>query len=119
MNVIVFGGRDFEDEEFAFRWLDAFNEVSGISLVISGKSRGADKLGENWASLRGIELAEYPADWKKHGKKAGMIRNQQMIDETPGGVDLVVAFPGGRGTADMIRRAKKAGVEVIEITKEV
>ena len=48
-------------------------------------------------------------DWKKYGKKAGPLRNQQMLEE--GKPDLVVAFPGGNGTADMVRRAKKANIE--------
>ena len=51
---------------------------------------------------------EMPADWTKHGKAAGPIRNQKMLDECP---DLVVAFPGGKGTADMVRRAMKAGID--------
>ena len=53
------------------------------------------------------------ADWAKHGRKAGPIRNQRMIDE--GRPDLVVAFPGGTGTADMVERARVAGIRVIEI----
>jgi hypothetical protein len=57
----------------------------------------------------------YPADWAKHGRAASPIRNQQMLDE--GRPNLVVAFPGGRGTADMVRRARSAGVEVIEVDK--
>ena len=54
-----------------------------------------------------IEL--FPADWKVRGRAAGHIRNQQMLDE--GRPHLVVAFPGGRGTADMVRRARAAGIE--------
>jgi hypothetical protein len=52
------------------------------------------------------------ADWDKHGRAAGPIRNQQMLDE--GKPDLVVAFllPQGSGTLDMIRRTEKAGIEV-------
>ena len=62
-----------------------------------------------------IPVKEYPADWQKHGRAAGPIRNQQMLDE--GKPDLVVAFDGGRGTADMIARAEKAGVRVVRATK--
>jgi ABC-type sugar transport system substrate-binding protein len=39
-----------------------------------------------------------------------------MLDE--GKPDIVVAFPGGTGTADMVRRARKAGVVVIEVTND-
>jgi acyl-CoA synthetase (NDP forming) len=58
-------------------------------------------------------VTSFPANWKKHGKSAGPIRNQLMLDV--GKPDLVIAFPGGSGTADMIRRARKAGVPVKEI----
>ena len=56
-------------------------------------------------------VEEYPADWKKYGKSAGPLRNQRMIDE--GKPDLVVAFPGGVGTADMISRAKAYNISVL------
>jgi hypothetical protein len=57
-----------------------------------------------------VPIDVYVAQWKKHGRAAGPIRNQRMLDK--GKPDLVVAFPGGRGTADMIRRAERAGVPV-------
>lgn len=82
-------------------------------IIISGMAKGADSLAIDWAVVNWLRWEEYPADWETHGKAAGLIRNQQMLDE--GKPDLVVAFPGGRGTADMIRRAEKAGVEVIKI----
>lgn len=58
-------------------------------------------------------MSQVPADWKTHGKRAGSIRNQKMIDDYH--PQLVVAFPGGAGTADMVRRARAAGIEVREI----
>jgi hypothetical protein len=60
-----------------------------------------------------VPIDVYVAQWKKHGRAAGPIRNQRMLDE--GKPDLVVAFPGGRGTADMIRRAERAGVPVQQV----
>ena len=73
-------------------------------VVIHGGARGADDLARQWGEISvGIEGVEFRADWTAHGKAAGMIRNQRMLDE--GRPDLVVAFPGGRGTADMVRRA--------------
>lgn len=59
-----------------------------------------------------IRVEEYPADWARFGKSAGYLRNKQMLEE--GKPDLVVAFPGGRGTANMIAIAMKAGVKVID-----
>jgi hypothetical protein len=84
-------------------------------LVIAGGARGADTLAVQEARARKppIPVRVYPADWRRHGKAAGPIRNQQMLDE--GAPDLVLAFPGGGGTADMVRRARRAGLEVVRI----
>ncbi len=82
----------------------------GISFLIQGGARGADYFAWEWANERGVMCGSYPADWDAHGKRAGPIRNQQMIDE--GKPDGVVAFPGGRGTKDMVDRAEKAGLKV-------
>lgn len=88
--------------------------------MITGCANGADEWARMW--VRGVQNYRdgpkaswlgFPANWKSHGKGAGPIRNQKMIDE--GKPDLVLAFPGGRGTADMVRRAKAAGVRVIEV----
>jgi len=59
-----------------------------------------------------IPVIPFPPEWKRYGPKAGPIRNKQMLDE--GRPDLVVAFPGGNGTNDMVKKAKAAGIEVIE-----
>lgn len=111
MRVLVCGGRDYSDREAVFAALD---ELAPLA-IIQGHADGADALAREWWYKRpntcAGELACYPADWKKHGKAAGPIRNQQMIDE--GKPDLVLAFPGGHGTADMVRRAKRAGVKVL------
>lgn len=81
--------------------------------VITGGARGADQHAARRALWRGIKVEVYKADWRKDGKKAGPIRNARMLQE--GKPDLVLAFSGGRGTADMVLRAKAAGVEVIEV----
>jgi hypothetical protein len=82
--------------------------------IIQGGARGADSCAADWAVVNWTGFEEYQADWIKHGKAAGHIRNKQMLEE--GKPDLVIAFPGGRGTAHMVRIAKEAGVEVIEVT---
>lgn len=66
-----------------------------------------------WAQRRGIASTAYEADWAHEGRAAGPIRNMRMLDE--GIPDLVVAFPGGRGTANMVRQAKERGFEVLEV----
>lgn len=113
MRILVCGGRDYADLNTAHNFLDALNGVTAVSLVIDGGASGADRLGFEWAHCNGVPTQTYKADWQKHGRAAGPIRNQQMLDE--GKPDLVVAFPGGRGTADMVRRARAAGVEVREV----
>ena len=94
--------------------LAAIHGERPISLVIAGGARGADTLGAEWAKGQGIPCEVYMADWEGLGRKAGPIRNQRMLDE--GKPDLVVAFPGGRGTADMVRRAHAAGLAVLVIS---
>jgi hypothetical protein len=84
-------------------------------VIISGKAPGADTMAEQWALLNYVSAEIYPADWESHGKRAGYLRNKQMLEE--GHPDLVIAFPGGKGTAMMVRLAKDAGVNVIEVTE--
>lgn len=109
MRVLVTGGRDYIDELHVFRVLDALN-AAGVDLVIHGAARGADKLAENWAKARSVPFQAYPPDYQKYGSDAPKVRNQRMIDE--GKPDVVVAFPGGSGTADMVGRAVRAGIPV-------
>lgn len=110
MRVLVCGGRDYDNVARAEEVLDALD----IDVIIEGGARGADNLGYQYAYRHDILVETFPARWDRHGKAAGPLRNQRMLDE--GKPDLVVAFPGGRGTADMVRRAKKAGVPVKEIS---
>lgn len=115
MRILVCGGRDFTDSRALYRALDRVNAKHGITHIISGGAGGADKLAENYADSINAWKCIYPADWETHGKAAGPMRNQLMVDE--GKPDACVAFPGGRGTADMIARCKKAGIPVWEPMK--
>lgn len=119
MRVIVCGGRDFDNQQLVNETLDRIHAERPIKHLWHGNARGADTCAHYWCYRPGknkpVPCHAVPADWKKHGKAAGPKRNQAMLGQ---GIDLVVAFPGGRGTADMVRRAKKAGVEVIEIQTE-
>ena len=118
MRVLVCGGRDFSDYNLLSKTLheviyDGDHTYYSDVTIISGNARGADKLGERFARDNECKLEIFPADWDKYKKAAGHIRNQQMINE--GKPDLVVAFKGGRGTQDMIKRAKGHGIKVIEV----
>jgi len=114
VKVLVCGGRDFTDRALLFRTLDEIDGVIKISRILHGDSRGADRLAGLWAADRNVLCAAYPADWKLNGLRAGPIRNELMIER--GKPDLVVAFPGGAGTADMVKKAMRAKVKV-EIVK--
>jgi hypothetical protein len=111
--VLVCGGRGFNDFEQLCVRLDMVHITDGIALLVHGGAQGADYLADRWARMRKVPRKPYPANWTRNGRAAGPIRNQTMLDNEP--IDLVVAFPGGRGTADMVRRAKRAGISVQEI----
>lgn len=81
--------------------------------VIHGGAKGADRLADEWAVVNWLPIREIKADWQTHGLRAGMIRNLQMIEEEK--PDVVLAFPGGRGTANMVQQALAHRIRVIEI----
>lgn len=112
MKVLVCGGRDYGDINYVVGVLDTIHTVEGpISAIIHGNAPGADTIAGAWAMSRDVEMEVFPAHWDLHGRAAGPIRNKQMLEE--GGPDLVVAFPGGRGTDNMVKLAGNAGVSVI------
>lgn len=132
MKVLVCGGRSLTDTELVYRFLDHLHKTRMIGVVIEGGARGADRIAGYWARKNRIDNRKYYADWdnithpqavvrvhrttgKKYDAAAGGRRNQLMLDE--GKPDLVVAFPGGLGTADMVKRARAAGVDVVEVPK--
>lgn len=80
-------------------------------VIIHGGARGTDRAASDFAVVSYCQQQCFSADWKKYGTRAGYIRNQQMLDE--GKPDVVVAFPGGMGTAMMVRLAGQAGIKVI------
>ena len=106
MRVLVCGGRDYDDVAQVRLYL---NFLRSVDTVIHGAARGADRLAGQVALTHGCAVEEYPADWSGRGKMAGMERNRIMLNTKP---DLVVAFPGGTGTANMVSIAREAGVRV-------
>jgi hypothetical protein len=125
MRILVCGGRayswtvgaggkkvrNYEEYDTFYGVMDKY--LTEELTLISGHATGADQLAEEWAFERQIPIYIFPAEWNKYKKAAGPIRNQRMLDE--GKPDLVIAFPGNSGTADMVKKAKKAGIKVIEI----
>lgn len=114
--VLVCGGRDYSDQISMWQVLEALHKEFNFTRLIHGAARGADRLSGEWARQAGVPVTTFLADWAKHGKRAGPIRNQQMLTE--GKPYMVVAFPGGVGTADMVRRSKAAGLNVVEVEIE-
>ena len=96
-------------------FLDAFHvgPRGPIELLIHGGARGADTMAGEWAQKRCITCIAFVADSAEEGRAAGPIRNKRMLDE--GAPDLVIAFLGGRGTANMIGQARDRNFEVVEI----
>ena len=114
MKLLVCGGRAFADTEMLYRVLDEIHEQNGVAIIIQGGAKGADIMSYFWACERQIpEIRQYNAQWDDEGKKAGTVRNARMLRKSQ--PDAVMAFPGGVGTADMVRKALAKGYTVYEI----
>jgi hypothetical protein len=107
MKLIIAGGRDFSDKQKLY---EEVAKLEGITEVVSGTAKGADKLGEEYAKDNNIPLKKFPADWTKHGKAAGPIRNGEMAEYG----DALIAFWDGKssGTKSMINLAKQNNLQV-------
>jgi hypothetical protein len=124
VRICVTGGRTFNYTGWLHAGLDLLHEVSGgISEIIEGGAAGADVRAGEWSERRlGKKATVVKAEWGKysaglkHGQKnpAGIIRNNQMVAMKP---DIVLACPGGPGTAHMVAASKKAGLKVIFLEK--
>lgn len=107
--VVIAGSRNFNDYALFSSIVDKClsrirNEYKII--ILSGHCSGADMMAERYAKENGFELEVFPADWSL-GRKAGPLRNKQMIDVA----DFAIAFPsGGRGTQSLINFAKQKGI---------
>lgn len=110
--VLVCGDRAWRERDYLERLLDAYHAANPISLVIEGHARGADVMAFLWAESRGVPVQAFPADWARYGRAAGPIRNREMLNE--GRPDVVIAFhrdlSRSKGTADMVKIARQAGV---------
>jgi len=113
--ILITGSRDFTDSAFINKKLDNALTVCKSGrlnlIIVHGGAKGADSIAGNWAKANGIETRVYPADWKTYGKRAGPLRNQQMLDEEK--INYGYAFPldGSIGTYDMINRLVKHNIK--------
>lgn len=104
--VIVCGGRDYYDRTRIWEELDELAPAE----VAQGGATGADILARDWCAARGVRCFTYQASWEREGRSAGPRRNQRMLDDFR--PSMVLAFPGGVGTADMVVRAHRGRVPV-------
>lgn len=106
--LLVTGGRDYADVQRLTLELDCDNP----GLVIHGGARGADALADTWARGAGVHVLRCDALWDVYRKAAGSKRNAVMVEVCKRLGGSVLAFPGGAGTADCVRRAEAAGLTV-------
>lgn len=109
MRLLITGGRNWDDLITMWSFLDDLHREMKIDVLIHGDARGADRMAGEWAETRGVPVEKYPAQWNKYGRAAGVIRNQQMLDE--GNLDHVAVFhknlSESKGTKDMVNRCSK------------
>lgn len=112
--IIVCGGRDFDNRELCFKYLEKLVSMYENPEIVSGHAKGADTFGEEYAAMHELPVKIFKPDWKKYGRAAGPIRNKEMltyaVEENP----VVIAFWNGesKGTKNMIEQAKKANAKV-------
>lgn len=113
--MLVTGSRDWDDIETIARALVEVDvECRGNVTLISGACpTGADHLAEVYAHMYGWRIERYPADWEKYGKRAGFIRNSDMVEnQAP---DLCIAFikDNSKGATMTLELARKKGIETV------
>lgn len=110
--VIIAGSRDFDDYKLLCDEVDVFlsNKKHNSIVIVSGTAKGADALGERYATEHNYVIERHPADWDRYGKSAGYKRNEDMAYTADG----CVAFwkNGSRGTMHMINIAKENGLDL-------
>lgn len=117
--VIICGSREFDDydllKEKCDNILSKKKEAGEEIVIISGCSRGADKLGEKYAEESGYEVLKFPANWEKYGKKAGYLRNEKMAEEANACIAFLKSGEECKGTKNMISLARKKNLLIREI----
>ncbi len=110
MKLAIIGSRTFDDwnllDDTLCRYWGGHGDGSlFIDEIISGGAKGADRLAAQWATEQGVKLTELLPDWDKHGKKAGLMRNEDIVKEC----DMLLAFWDGvsRGTQNSLGHAKR------------
>jgi hypothetical protein len=121
IRVVVAGSRFSKDKEFVWASLDLIHAERNIVRLAHGDCDGADKLARDWAISRGIDVRGYPVDWRQfpfgdpRQRALGPQRNALMLKtEHP---DLVITFPGGKGTRNLLKQAEQLGLNILEVAQ--
>lgn len=121
MKIIFCGDRNWKNAILVGQVMGKLRDYLGDFTVIQGCARGADTCAFNMAVWQGLPHEEFPADWDKHGKAAGPIRNRQMVNE--GKANAVVAFhndiQSSKGTKDMVKYALEKELPVHIVSEEI
>lgn len=117
MKVCVTGGRNYRNRDRVFRALDRAHDAHGIDVLVHGACEtGADHFADEWATINRVPVLSFAADWgpdpSRPDKSAGPKRNSLMLKE--GAPDKLIAFSGGPGTADCVKKARRLGIPVQE-----
>lgn len=117
--VCVTGGRDYANKDRVRQVLEAAIERLDMTEGMDGGAPGADLHARMWAAERKFSWHTEKAKWNVYGRAAGPIRNGVMLDMKP---DIVIAFPGGDGTQDMVDQTKAAiehgaAIRLIEVDR--
>jgi hypothetical protein len=113
MRIGIIGSREFNDYELV---KSVMSDYQNVEVIVSGGARGADTLGERWASENGVKTLIFKPDWDKYGKSAGFIRNKDIVRNS----DLIIAFWDGqsKGTKSSIDLCENYKVKVKVIKYE-
>ncbi|ARK07520.1 hypothetical protein LAV_00145 [Sphingobium phage Lacusarx] len=118
VRVCVTGGRAYKDWRFVWRSINQFERDHDVEIeeLGQGEATGVDRFAKEWAQAAGVPTRDYKADWDRHGEAAGGIRNEEMlIDFKP---DYLLVFPGGTGTTNCTRHARKMKIERVFFNEE-
>jgi len=109
MRIIIAGSRIVSEGDVR-RALQCCSWIGFATAVVSGTAKGADEYGERWAQDNNVEINRFPAEWNKHGKRAGPLRNKIMAENAEG---LIAVWDGNsRGTLSMIDLAASHGLRI-------
>ena len=119
--IVICGGRHFNDYEQLKTTITNFLKQRKIEIenveIVSGHCQGADMLGEQYAKEYGLNLTIFHADWQRYKRKAGPIRNKQMIEyimQTENKAVIAFVSENSKGTKQTVLLAKRAGIFVVE-----